>query len=157
MHFLQRSGIWIAGSDYFYYYFNILVTTGKEHKHVALGWQVVIRIKPLCYSFNSHFDQCKSVRIWTKFTDSQLGKQGLAIFLIVGEDRDEEDGISSKDGVKMTLVRLGKLYTKDDTMSKSQVFVTTCKMSNSIFTTNSSHSFVFKIYANIHGQINYRD
>ena len=81
----------------------------------------------LIYSFNSHFDQCKSVRIWTKFTDSQLGKQGLAIFLIVGEDRDEEDGISSKDGVKMTLVRLGKLYTKDDTMSKSQVFVTTCK------------------------------
>ena len=25
-----------------------MVTTGKEHKHVALGWQVVIRIKPLC-------------------------------------------------------------------------------------------------------------
>ena len=111
----------------------------------------------LIYSFNSHFDQCKSVRIWTKFTEFQLGKQGLAIFLLAGDDRDEEDGITSKDGVKMTLVRLGKLYTKDDTMSKSQVFVTTCKMANSIFTANSSHSFVFKIYANTHGQINYRD
>ena len=60
-------------------------------------------------------DWCKLVRIWTKFTDLQLEKQGAAMFLsLKGEAQDaalelEEDAISSKDGVKTIVTRLDKL------------------------------------------------
>ena len=46
------------------------------------------KIPLLIYSFNTHFDWCKSVRRWTKFTDLQLEKQGTNMFLSEREARD---------------------------------------------------------------------
>ena len=81
---------------------------------------------PLLSSCKNYDDWCKMVRVWTKFTDLPIERQGASMFLsLEGEALDaalelDEDVISSKNGVKEIMLRLDQLYKKDDTLSKFQ-------------------------------------
>lgn len=70
----------------------------------------------------------KEIKIWQKFTDLTVGKQGPAIFLTLeGKAREavlelEVNDISGDEGVKNIISKLNTLYLKDKTQSAYEAY-----------------------------------
>ena len=86
------------------------------------------KTSPLLFAAKDYFSWKKSIKIRSEFTSLEAKKQGAAVFLTLdGTARDaalglDESKISSDTGPVAMLKRLDKLYLKDETLQKYEVF-----------------------------------